>query len=159
SPYGDNWTAWDADFFTPGHPLLASAPIVLVRGNHEDCSRGGTGFLRMMGTGAYDPSAPCTDHVPGYSIPLDGLNLYVMDNADAQDTSITAGTVPEYEKEFATLAEQPEPTWLLMHRPIWGAVKGPLGIPVGGNTTMIAALNKKRVPKPVELILAGHIHA
>src|SRR6185312_2101759 len=147
------------DFFTPGRALLQAAPIVLVRGNHEDCARSGPGYLRLIGSNPYDPTAPCTEHEAGFSIPLDGMNLAVMDNADAQDTSITPGTVPEYETEFAALAKEPAPTWLLMHRPIWGAVKGPLGIPGGGNMTLIAALNNKPVPKPVDFILAGHIHS
>jgi predicted phosphodiesterase len=159
SPFGDNWATWDADFFTPGDALLHAAPIVLVRGNHEDCARSGPGYLRLIGPNPYDASAACADHEAGYSIPLDGQSLFVMDNADAQDTSITPGTVPEYQQEFATLAKQPAPTWLLMHRPIWGAVKGPLGIPTGGNQTMIAALNGAAVPKPVDFILAGHIHS
>ncbi|MBA2589505.1 MAG: metallophosphoesterase, partial [Alphaproteobacteria bacterium] len=36
SPWGDNWITWLADFYTPAAPLLAAAPIVLARGNHED---------------------------------------------------------------------------------------------------------------------------
>ena len=35
SPYGDNWAVWQRDFFIPAAPLLAAAPWVLVRGNHE----------------------------------------------------------------------------------------------------------------------------
>ena len=41
SPYGDNWPAWHADFFDPAAALLAAAPWVMVRGNHESCARGG----------------------------------------------------------------------------------------------------------------------
>ena len=53
SPWGDNWTTWNADFFDPAAPLLAAAPIVLVRGNHEDCARAGPGWLRLQGPLAY----------------------------------------------------------------------------------------------------------
>jgi len=35
SPWGDNWITWQADFYTPAAPLLAAAPIVLARGNHQ----------------------------------------------------------------------------------------------------------------------------
>ena len=59
SPYGDNWASWDADFFTPAAPLLAAAPWIVIRGNHEDCYRAGPGFLRLLGPTAYDPAAPC----------------------------------------------------------------------------------------------------
>ncbi|HUE66498.1 MAG TPA: metallophosphoesterase, partial [Rhizomicrobium sp.] len=49
SPWGDNWTTWQADFYTPAAPLLAAAPIVLVRGNHEDCTRAGPGWTLLQG--------------------------------------------------------------------------------------------------------------
>src|SRR5476651_2734446 len=39
SPYGDNWASWNADLFSPAAPLLDAAPWLIVRGNHEDCSR------------------------------------------------------------------------------------------------------------------------
>ncbi len=54
SPWGDNWTTWQADFFTPAAPLLAAAPIVLARGNHEDCKRAGPGWTRLQGPAAFD---------------------------------------------------------------------------------------------------------
>ena len=47
SPFGDNWVTWQADFFAPGEPLLAAAPWVMARGNHEDCKRAGGGFFRF----------------------------------------------------------------------------------------------------------------
>src|SRR5437660_1563376 len=34
SPYGDDAAAWYADFLAPAAPLLARAPLLLVRGNH-----------------------------------------------------------------------------------------------------------------------------
>ncbi|HEX4294570.1 MAG TPA: metallophosphoesterase [Rhizomicrobium sp.] len=158
TPWGNNWPTWKADFFDPAAPLLATAPWVIVRGNHEDCYRSGPGFLRLLGPVAYDPNAPCTDHLAPYDIPLGALNLVVMDTANAQDTSIDPSVTPVYQSEFAALANEKSPSWLLMHRPIWGAVSGPLGMPVGGNQTMIAALGGQSIPKPVELMLAGHIH-
>jgi hypothetical protein len=39
TPVGDNWDAWNADFFTPAAQLLTAAPWVFSRGNHEDCGR------------------------------------------------------------------------------------------------------------------------
>ena len=54
SPWGDNWITWQADFLTPAAPLLAAAPIVLVRGNHEDCRRSGAGLLRLQGPSGFE---------------------------------------------------------------------------------------------------------
>jgi len=41
SPHGDRFSTWKADFLDPSAPLMAAAPMILVRGNHESCKRGG----------------------------------------------------------------------------------------------------------------------
>jgi len=46
----------------------------------------------------------------------------------------------------------------VLHRPIWAAITGPLGMPIGGNLTTITAAGSTGIPAPVELMLAGHIH-
>ena len=158
TPWGDNWPAWKADFFDPAQPLLAAAPWVIVRGNHEDCERAGAGFARLLGPGAFDAASPCPSHIAAYDVPFKALNLVVMDDSDAPDVTVDPKVEAIDRKEFAALAKAPAPTWLLMHRPIWGAVKGPLGLAVGGNHTLMAALDDRPLPKNVTLTLAGHIH-
>ncbi|HEY2070857.1 MAG TPA: metallophosphoesterase [Rhizomicrobium sp.] len=159
SPYGDNWASWNADFFTPAAPLLRAAPWVIVRGNHEDCARGGPGWLRLLGPVAYDPKAACADHLAPYAVSAGPLNLIVMDNASAPDISIDHDALPGYQSDFASLAGLAKgPTWLVMHRPIWGAIAGPANIPLGGNATLIAALGNSHALDVAQLMLAGHIH-
>ncbi len=162
SPYGDNWPAWAADFFTPAAPLLASSPFVFVRGNHEDCVRSGLGWLRLLGPLPFDPVAGCTAHIPLYSVPLGDVNLAVMDNADAPDQTVDHDLRDEYEADFAALAKMDTPPlWLAMHRPIWGAITVKvLGVTMGagGNSTMIASLTDPHALDHVSLMLAGHIH-
>ena len=87
------------------------------------------------------------------------FTLMVMDNADAYDTAVDPALVPAYQAEIAD-SNQPStvPVWLVMHRPIWAAITGPLGIPVGGNAQIIAAAEKTMLAKPVTLMLSGHIH-
>ncbi len=160
TPWGDNWPTWQADFFTPAAPLLAAAPWVFVRGNHEDCARAGPGWLRLLGPASFDAAAPCTVHFAPFEIALTAMSLLVMDDAGAPDTSVDNAVVSTYAHEFAALAATSDrPTWLLLHRPIWGVVSGPLGIAIGGNQTLIAALNGSAVPKSVTLMLSGHIHS
>jgi hypothetical protein len=158
SPSGDNWPSWQADFFTPAAPLLAAAPWVILRGNHEDCQRAGLGFLRLMGPGAFDPAAPCIPHLAPFLVSLGGPSLAVVDDADAPDTDIDQKLVPTYESEFQDLARAPAPVWFAAHRPIWAAISGPLNIPIGGNATIIAAASKTPMPSNVALMLSGHIH-
>ena len=59
SPWGYGWDAWNADFFQPAAPLLAAAPWVMVRGNHENCSRAGEGWFRFLDRLPMEPT--CRD--------------------------------------------------------------------------------------------------
>jgi len=158
SPSGDDWPAWSADFFAPAAPLLAAAPFVLVRGNHEECARSGAGWLRLLGPLPVDPKAPCTDHVAPWPVPLGNLTLAVMDDAHAPDISVEDDLVPLYRADLAAVGRMAQPVWLVMHRPIWGIVDLPLGIVTGGNRTMMAAQEPNGIPPNVALLLAGHIH-
>lgn len=165
SPWGDNWVSWQADFYTPAAPLLAAAPIVLVRGNHEDCTRAGPGWLRLQGPTAFDPAAPCARHLPLYNVELGGLRLAVMDDATAEETELNRDDSPVYAAELTDMAAIPAPVWFVHHRPIWAAVTGPLGIPIGGNLGLIDAARiaslhgDPLIAASVELMLSGHIHS
>ena len=52
SPIPDNWTAWREDFFIPATRLMKAAPWLLVRGNHELCSRAGPGWFYLLDPGS-----------------------------------------------------------------------------------------------------------
>jgi hypothetical protein len=162
SPWGDNWTTWKADFFDPAAPLLNAAPIVLARGNHEDCTRAGPGWVRLQGPSSFDGS--CVVHQPLYTLDLGDLRLAVLDDAVSGETSLDRSVAQVYAGEIASLAKTPAPVWFVHHRPTWAAISGPLGIPVGGNLTLIEAsrINAARggpmIPPTVALQLSGHIH-
>ena len=165
SPWGDNWTTWQADFYEPAAPLLAAAPIVLTRGNHEDCDRAGPGWLRLQGPSAFDPVAPCAKHLPLFSVDLGNLRLAVMDDATAQETDLDRDQSPTYAAELTGMTAIPAPVWFVHHRPIWAAITGPLGIPIGGNLQLIDATRiasshgEPMIAPTVELMLSGHIHS
>lgn len=163
SPWGDNWTTWKADFFDPGAQLLAAAPIVLARGNHEDCKRAGSGWLRLQGPGAFDP-VTCQTHVPLFLIDLGGLKLAVLDDNNSDEPVLDDGQAETYAAELDSLTKVTGPVWFVHHRPTWAAITGPLGIPIGGNLSLIEASRKLAIkgeppiPHSVSLMLSGHIH-
>jgi hypothetical protein len=159
SPSGDDWPAWAADFFTPAAPLLAAAPFVFVRGNHEECARSGEGWLRLLGPLTFDPKSSCIDHVAPWSVPFGDVTLAVMDDAHAPDPYAPGDLASLYRADLAALHRMPAPVWLVMHRPIWGVVELGFGIVVGGNRTMMAAQDESGIPNNVSLQLSGHIHS
>src|SRR6202041_606557 len=155
SPHGDNWAAWNADFFEPAAPLLAAAPWVMVRGNHETCHRGGAGWMRLL-----DPHGgptDCIDQSPPYALDIGGLHLRVFDGADADDFKTDPGKVTAYGAQLAQLLKNAPPhSWLLTHRPVWALAQGNMpGVPM--NLTEQAAI-RGHVPPGLDMVVSGHLH-
>jgi hypothetical protein len=69
SPWGFGWDTWEADLFTPGAPLLAAAPWIMTRGNHEQCNRAGQGWYRFLDTNPFDTTDVHTCDNPTYDGP------------------------------------------------------------------------------------------
>lgn len=158
SPFGDGWAAWRADFFAPAHPLLKAAPWVFVRGNHEECSRGGEGWNRMLAPFAFDAAAVCKTFDEPYAVKLAGLTLAIMDVSKAKEEAPDEAQAQIYRAQYTGLATMTGgQTWLLQHRPIWspGAEFG--GHFLGDNKTLAAAATGV-IPSNVAMILSGHHH-
>jgi hypothetical protein len=155
SPHGDNWPTWQADFFDPAAPLLAVAPWVTVRGNHELCRRGGEGWRRLL-----DPHPgehTCSDVTAPYRLAVGEISLLMLDSADAEDFKAEPAKVAGYAAQMkALLADPPAHSWLLTHRPVWALAGGSLtGLSV--NLTEEAAI-RDQVPPGLDLVIAGHLH-
>jgi hypothetical protein len=143
----DNWDDWWHDFFQPAAPLLARAPWVFARGNHELCSRAGPGWFYFLdagasaeigGTGELDcpfqggdapPVDSVFDHlrfVPPYTLDLGTLRLAVVDSANACDGFAPEATTRIYTDQLRQVLEAVQPgvpTWIATHRPFWAATK------------------------------------
>ncbi|HEV8680044.1 MAG TPA: metallophosphoesterase, partial [Stellaceae bacterium] len=155
SPYGDNWPTWQADFFDPAAPLLAAAPWVVVRGNHELCRRGGKGWFRLLDP--YPDRPDCVDRTEPYRLSIGGLSLFVFDGADADDFLAIPDKVTAYAAQLAPLlADAPPNAWLLTHRPVWSMAQGDL-VGLTGNHTEQQAI-RGQVPAGLDLVMSGHLH-
>ena len=160
SPWGDNWTTWDADFFAPAAPLLGAAPWVLTRGNHEDCARGGEGWFRLLDGGAAPLACPAT--AAPMAIEVGRLMLYVLDSSGTDDTSAPPDAVATFAAQLDALKAHPAgaPAWIVTHRPIWGLAVGKLGpavVEVPINATQQAAARGRNL-SAVAMVVSGHIH-
>jgi hypothetical protein len=176
----DSWEAWRADFFAPAAPLLARAPWVLVRGNHDLCSRAGPGYFYFLDPhsgvlGGEQLGCPAQQNggsplpnlvfVPPYRLDLGGLNLVVLDSANACD--LYPNFAAAYAQQFAAVRQLAAtgPTWLVGHRPLWAVNRGGSGTGAGVqviNVSLQRALRRSgtdgSLPRAVQLVLAGHMH-
>ncbi len=136
----DQWDIWRKDFFEPAKDLLAAAPWVFARGNHELCSRAGPGWFYFLdagfkpaGTQIDCPALPDSDPplnpfdytriTPLYQVELDSLNIVVLHSANACDDDVPASGNSfraEYESQFENLSiPETGTTWIMSHRPFW----------------------------------------
>ncbi len=162
SPYGDNWGSWEAEFFAPARPLLASSPWVFVRGNHESCARGGGGWFRLLD--ASTPARACPDPSAPFTVDAGGLNLYVLDSADSDDRAPTAQSIQAFSAQLDTLKDDLArgEGWILTHRPIWALAPVARLAPFGPMEVSLNKTEQAAVPghdlAGVQMVVSGHVH-
>lgn len=178
SPWGYGWDAWQADFFTPGIALLKAAPWVMVRGNHESCTRAGQGWWRMLDPRALLTGRDCNasvdddkgDFSDPYAVPLGGAQLLVMDTSNTTDGIIPSGDIRQtrywdlYNK-LETLSQQATYNIAVNHQPILGLAatknkQGNVAVLPGniGLQSVFGQINPLLIPPRINVLLSGHVH-
>lgn len=142
-PFVDSDYAWLADALIPMAPMLTAAPIVVLRGNHETCERGGNGYFLF-----FDPRPDTADTCApsagpkGLTVPAEAmtaswavtlpvaagrsLRLAVVDSAYGRDDIVTSWAarqrVAYQAAQEATGPRKGRESWLLGHKPIFSYV-------------------------------------
>jgi hypothetical protein len=187
SPWGFGWDTWQADLFAPGAPLLAAAPWIMTRGNHEQCNRAGQGWYRFLDPNPYDTTGVHTCDNPANDAVATGGNwnnpflvninsstqVVVFDTANAkpQSQSPSLPTGPgsmffnTYQSELTTantlINNSPLPFNLWSnHHPILGYSTGATpATPIPAFTNVMkATFPGTYFPPPINLALHGHTH-
>jgi hypothetical protein len=179
TPWGYGWDTWKADLFAPAQPLLAAAPWIVVRGNHESCNRGGQGWWRFLDPRPLTPRRDCNDAgddvIGDFSEPYAvrfarDLQFIVFDSSKV-DVKLLAPDDPLYriydaqlQQAFA-LAHRGARNFFLNHHPALGFAPNPTLQPTGlypGNEALQSVLrpiNGERLfPAGVQAQLSGHVH-
>jgi len=178
SPWGYGWDAWEADLFRPAAKLLAAAPWIMVRGNHEECARAGQGWYRFLDTRPYESERTCNDpandaianYNDPYAAPIGNDAQIVVFDSSKVTTSKLLPTDPafaNYQDELHKVADlvaaKPDALsiWtnhhpLLAFSPLTGTTV------TGGNpallSVMYATYGTAYYPPGISLALHGHTH-
>lgn len=178
SVWGYGWDAWDADFFAPAAPLLAAAPWVAARGNHESCNRAGQGWWRFIEPRPLVKGRDCNaardddegDYDDPYAVPIgQGGQIIVIDssntsNAPLKPDSRAAAAYRSDWAQYAGLAARTPYAIMLDHHPILGFAATQKGDDVvlrpgnGGLQSVYGAYSPTMAPPNVKLLLSGHVH-
>jgi predicted phosphodiesterase len=154
SPAGDNWDAWNADFFEPAAKLLSAAPWAFTRGNHEDCNRAWRGWFYYL-----DPrpwNGKCEEYSAPYLVKLGDFQLAMLDSASINENVVDEDQLQMMVKQLTSL--QAKDAWLVTHHPFWGFYPDKRsGLPKP-TTLVLEEAWDRAAPKNFSVILSGHIH-
>lgn len=182
SPWGYGDDTWQADFFKPAQALLAAAPWVFVRGNHEACSRAGQGWLRYLDAET-GPARACApegpegpekqgfndgDFTAPFAVPLSPRSqLIVFDSSEVGSRTPPRGS-PAWARwrqqldRVTELAQDRAQSLFLSHHPSLAFSPTLLGTPSparSGLTPLLQDASPGRLfPPGVQATIHGHIH-
>ena len=149
-PFTDSAYGWLADAFVPMASMLAAAPLIVARGNHEACNRGGNGYYLYFdprpdtwntcapavvdGVLVAAPTVPSATYAVDLTVgPGRTLRLAIADSAGGNDSVIDSYAAiqrPSYQRAAALTPRRPgRESWLLTHRPIYGFVTNEFATP------------------------------
>ncbi|WP_323117904.1 metallophosphoesterase family protein [Burkholderia alba] len=178
SPWGYGWDTWQADLFKPAAPLLAKAPWVVVRGNHEECARAGQGWFRFLDPRPYSAARSCNDpandsganYSEPYAVPLGtGSQVIVFDTAKVGRAALKTSDAQfqTYQQQFQTVAALANragmtTTIFTNHHPILAFAPIAGSTPAPGNLALqsvMSSLNAQAYyPPGIQVALHGHVH-
>ncbi len=178
SPWGYGFDAWQADLFKPAEPLLAVAPWVFVRGNHESCFRAGQGWFRFIDAAPLLVERTCdstaqdviADFSEPYAVSAGHGNQFIIFDSSKSSGKSYAVTDPAYRnyvaqmQKVATLADAAQHSFFLSHHPLLAFAPGKKNAEAkaGGSQGLqsaFASVNPQRLfPDKVSVLMHGHIH-
>lgn len=174
---------WIADALIPMQPVFDAAPILMLRGNHESCARGGIGFFLFFSpqrstapqcapsivdgavvvpSNDISPTWHASWQVGASDATAHTLDLEVIDSAYGQDGTVSPFAAIQRSSYVAAASHvsksRPDEAWLLTHRPIFGMTSSQLtnGGPVWSSQDQAAA--SQGLLGGFSLLLSSHIH-
>ncbi len=157
TPSGDNWPAWDADFFAPAADLLRAAPWAFSRGNHEDCGRSWRGWFYYL-----DPrpwTGGCEAYSDPYVIKLGRFELVMFDSSATREDELNPDQVAKYTAQLASIhLEAGSHAWLVDHHPFWSLKPGEKDGPLRPLSLPLEAAWDQAKMAGVDMVVSGHTH-
>jgi hypothetical protein len=153
-PHGDNWPAWNADFFSPAAAALASAPWAFSRGNHEDCKRSWRGWFYYLDPRPY--TGKCEEYSEPYIVASGELKIGMLDSASTAEDIKGREQIMHYTDQLARFSGKVN--WIADHHPFWAYKSDPITHKLSVVSQPLDAAWEQAKPQGVQLILSGHIH-
>ena len=150
----------DEDFFNPAAPMLAAAPLVMVRGNHEAYGADCAGWFRYFAFGPAVPSCTTAQRFTNpYAIQLTAHREFVVLDTSAAPDKKAKNYISTYTGELRQAnALATQPAWLISHVPLWDVAHGK-GIEAGPAILEQALKDLDTPLSPnFRMVISGHLH-
>ena len=182
-PFSETDLGWVQEFFDPVQSILPIAPIAFLRGNHEDCGRGGNGWFLYLDVfpdsmTTCDPvvtdkglkaAPPQTTPAWTFEVPVTTgrtLRIAMVDSAYGTDRELTPWIDQQrtmYQQAYDLSAPRPGvETWMESHRPVFGMVSmtlmpknDPLVDPWTSDGQLVASYG---LLDRYDLLISSHLH-
>lgn len=182
-PFSETDLGWVQEFFEPAREMFPVAPIAFLRGNHEDCGRGGNGWFLYLDVhpdsmATCDPiltdaglKAPPAQTTPSwvFEVPVaEGriLRVAMVDSAYGSDRELTPWVEQQrtmYQQAYELSAPRAGvETWMETHRPVFGMIStrllpasNPLAEPWTSDGQMVASYG---LIDRYDLLISSHLH-
>ncbi|WP_405968714.1 metallophosphoesterase [Streptomyces sp. NBC_00015] len=165
------WACVVADFFRPAEKLLTVAPVVLTRGNHEDCrtppATGGAGaaWFRYLAD-ELRANGSCSPYPDPVEIRAGVLHLLNVDSsfadpADSGSLAQQAIYTRQFESVNQTAAQQTGHDYFVVtHKPVWmvRSVGPPLETFTPVLQSAVAGTALGRLADNIRMVVSGHAH-
>jgi predicted phosphodiesterase len=157
---GYEWKPWELDFFVPMNELLKVSPIIIVRGNHEDCNRAYAGYKKLLSN--EDWGNECRDYEEPKIVVINDIALINFDSSSIDDQPKLGVDEAKWVKRLDELSEKLsklkyKKVWLLTHKPIYGVAQFMKAF-VPTNINFRSYLEKSKLKNKINLIFSGHVH-
>ena len=159
SVIGYGWKPWEQDFFHPMINLFLKAPIVIVRGNHEDCDRAYVGYKKLLSNLDWDKE--CLEYEPAQVLVLGDTAIVNFDSSSISEIPLM-GDENAWVKRLNDINEKLESlkikkAWLVTHKPIYGLIPFKSSL-VPGLINFRNYFEKSLLKDKISAVFAGHIH-
>ncbi|MGZ3726415.1 MAG: metallophosphoesterase family protein [Pseudobdellovibrio sp.] len=163
--FGYNWAAWWDDFYGPNQELFKKTPMLLVRGNHEDCTRAYAGWEPIsVFNKQFDEK--CEQVEPFQWIEIDDMVIVNFDDAGFDEKHETSKAeqarfliqFKEISERISQLKTKKE-IWLVTHKPVFAFLpsKDKSGY-TPASRSLKAVLDQSDLLPKIDYILSGHVH-
>lgn len=163
---GYGWNTWWDDFFGPTQSLFRQAPLLLVRGNHEDCKRAYSGWNPLSPLNKQFTES-CEEVEPYQWIEMQDLVFINFDDSGFDDRKESKpedrekylNILKDLSRRVAALKGKKE-VWFLAHKPVYGHVPDKQNnlVPFAIKALLKTLMDEAKLTEYIDYNLSGHIH-